>query len=121
MHDVLRSCASFNLSNLHLTGVQWSVAPTAKRATHPSLLTLDRVKMRLALVTIACLAASASAARPVSPFGVPRGGSAVSDYAGLCEAVKGNIVEKAGQSVSNLLLRWILKAVLLSGLIATYQ
>ena len=66
--------------------------------------------MRLALITIACLAASASAVRPLSPFGVPRGGSAVSDYAGLCEAVKGNIVEKAGQSVSNLVLRGPLKA-----------
>jgi len=58
--------------------------------------------MRLALITIACLAASVSAARPLSPFGVPRGGSAVSDYAGLCETVKGSIVEKAGQSVSGL-------------------
>ena len=70
--------------------------------------------MRLALVTIACLAASASAARPLSPFGLPRGGSAVSDYAGLCEAVKGNIVEKAGQSVSNLFMRGLLTLVYLS-------
>lgn len=77
--------------------------------------------MRLALITIACLAAFASAARPLAPFGVPRGGSVVSDYAGLCEAVKGNIVEKAGQSVSNLFIRSLLKCVYSFDLIATYQ
>ena len=70
--------------------------------------------MRLVLITIACLAVSASAARLPSPFGVPRGGSAVSDYAGLCEAVKGTIIEKAGQSVSGLsFLRYVIVPVVL--------
>ena len=65
--------------------------------------------VRLDLVALCCLAASVSAARSLSPFGVtlpPRGGAgAVSDFAGLCEAVKSSIVEKAGQSVS--LLIWM--------------
>ena len=61
---------------------------------------------RLILVALSCclVASSISAARPPSPFGLtlpPRGGAgALSDFAGLCEAVKSTIVEKAGQSVS---------------------
>ena len=85
------------------TSLSTAAIARAKRSWPRHCIRDRPANMRLALITIACLAVSASAARLPSPFGVPRGGSAVSDYAGLCEAVKGTIVEKAGQSVSGLL------------------
>mmetsp|Transcript_4923 Transcript_4923/g.9560 ORF Transcript_4923/g.9560 Transcript_4923/m.9560 type:complete len:94 (+) Transcript_4923:494-775(+) len=67
--------------------------------------------VRLDVVALCCLAASVSAARSLSPFGVtlpPRGGAgAVSDFAGLCEAVKSSIVERTGQSVSLESFIWV--------------
>lgn len=77
---------------------------------HPSQLhQIIEAMVRIALVAVSCFVATVTAARPLLPFGVtlpPRGGAgAVADFAGMCEAVKSSIVEKAGQSVS--LVQWL--------------